>query len=208
MSLSNATWNRLDGHNREMAEPELVRADARLLCVRSLLTVGAFLAVAVACRLPNREFITRDQLGRAWPFTVASGTLYCERQGNHVVFESGGNHYAINGSAKGAATKNGYLAVDAIPQPLPGIGQRTKAALQAKRARGGARRYGAVRASTGLGRAVTRAVRGGASGARHPGELRAAGYSLRQVAAELNRQGFTTRRGTAWKHQFVARLAA
>jgi len=98
---------------------EPVRVYDRSVCVRWLLTVGAFLAVAVACRMPHREFITRDQLGRTWPFTVASGTLYCERQGNHVVFESGGNHYAINGSAKGAATKNGYLAVDAILQPLP-----------------------------------------------------------------------------------------
>lgn len=39
-------------------------------------------------------------------------------------------------------------------------------------------------------------------------ELRKAGYSLREIAAELNRQGFTTRRGTAWRHQYVAALAA
>lgn len=32
-------------------------------------------------------------------------------------------------------------------------------------------------------------------------ELRAAGYSLREIAAELNRQGFTTRRGSPWRHQ-------
>jgi len=40
------------------------------------------------------------------------------------------------------------------------------------------------------------------------GELRAAGYSLRAVAHELNAQGYTTRRGTAWRHQYVAALAA
>jgi DNA invertase Pin-like site-specific DNA recombinase len=39
------------------------------------------------------------------------------------------------------------------------------------------------------------------------GELRAAGYSLREIAAELNRQGFTTRRGTAWKFEYVRNLA-
>jgi hypothetical protein len=39
-------------------------------------------------------------------------------------------------------------------------------------------------------------------------ELRSAGYSLRQIAAELNRQGFTTRRGTSWRFQYVAALAA
>lgn len=38
--------------------------------------------------------------------------------------------------------------------------------------------------------------------------LRASGYSYRQIAAELNRQGYTTRRGTAWRHQYVAALAA
>lgn len=34
-------------------------------------------------------------------------------------------------------------------------------------------------------------------------ELKAAGFSLRAVADELNRQGFTTRRGTAWSHVYV-----
>lgn len=37
-------------------------------------------------------------------------------------------------------------------------------------------------------------------------ELKAAGFSLREIAAELNRQGFTTRRGTSWRHQYVANL--
>lgn len=35
-------------------------------------------------------------------------------------------------------------------------------------------------------------------------EMKAAGISLREIAAELNRQGFTTRRGTAWRFQYVA----
>jgi len=39
-------------------------------------------------------------------------------------------------------------------------------------------------------------------------ELRRAGYTLRAIAAELNRQGYKTRRGTAWRHQYVAALAA
>lgn len=39
-------------------------------------------------------------------------------------------------------------------------------------------------------------------------ELRTAGYSLRAVADELNRQGYVTRRGTAWRHQYVAAIAA
>jgi hypothetical protein len=34
--------------------------------------------------------------------------------------------------------------------------------------------------------------------------LRLGGQSTRQIAAELNRRGFTTRRGTAWRFQYVA----
>ena len=32
------------------------------------------------------------------------------------------------------------------------------------------------------------------------------GYTLCQIAAELNRQGFTTRRGTAWRFQYVSEV--
>ena len=35
-------------------------------------------------------------------------------------------------------------------------------------------------------------------------ELKAAGHTLREIAAELNRQGYRTRRGTAWRFQYVA----
>jgi len=34
--------------------------------------------------------------------------------------------------------------------------------------------------------------------------LKAAGRTMRQIADELNRQGYTTRRKTAWRHQYVA----
>lgn len=39
-------------------------------------------------------------------------------------------------------------------------------------------------------------------------ELRQAGYTFRQIADELNRQGYTTRRRSAWRHQYVADLVA
>jgi hypothetical protein len=35
-------------------------------------------------------------------------------------------------------------------------------------------------------------------------ELKAAGHTTRQIAEELNKQGFTTRRGTARRFQYVA----
>jgi site-specific DNA recombinase len=34
-------------------------------------------------------------------------------------------------------------------------------------------------------------------------ELRAAGRTLREIAAELNRRGLPTRRGSAWRHEYV-----
>ncbi len=37
-------------------------------------------------------------------------------------------------------------------------------------------------------------------------ELRETGYSLRAIADRLNNTGITTRKGTAWKHQYVASL--
>jgi len=38
----------------------------------------------------------------------------------------------------------------------------------------------------------------------HIRQMKADGFTVREIAAELNRQGFTTRRGTAWRFQYVA----
>lgn len=57
--------------------------------------------------------IAKPQYGAEWPFTVESGRLRCD-PGSHVVFVADGTAYAINGSAKGAAARNGYANVDAI----------------------------------------------------------------------------------------------
>lgn len=88
------------------------------------------------------------------------------------------------------------------------IGQRTKAALRAKREKG--ERAGNVPFGYQLGAdGQTLDINGDEQ--RVIGllrELRTAGYTLRQIADELNAQGFTTRRGTAWRHQYVAALAA
>jgi DNA invertase Pin-like site-specific DNA recombinase len=88
------------------------------------------------------------------------------------------------------------------------IGARTKAALKAKRARGEAagnvpfgyrlKRTGAPWTPTFRKQHVLSILR----------ELRQAGYTLRAIAAELNAQGLSTRRGSAWRrHEYVARLA-
>lgn len=82
------------------------------------------------------------------------------------------------------------------------IGARTKAALRAKRRRGelaGERPYG-FRTRDGRHlipdeqeQRIVTVIQ----------ECRAAGYSLRDVAAELNRRGWTTRGGSVWRHPNV-----
>jgi DNA invertase Pin-like site-specific DNA recombinase len=37
-------------------------------------------------------------------------------------------------------------------------------------------------------------------------ELRSKTYTLQEIASELNRQGHSTRRGSAWRHQYIADL--
>lgn len=86
------------------------------------------------------------------------------------------------------------------------IGQKTKAALRDKRERG--ERAGNVPYGYQLNPDGRTLDRNEAEQAVLSilGELRASGYSQRQIAAELNRQELTTRRGTAWRHQYVANL--
>src|SRR5690348_10739187 len=57
--------------------------------------------------------ISKGQYGADWPFTVDRGRLRCDA-GSNVVFVANDKTYAINGSAKGAAARNGYQSVDPI----------------------------------------------------------------------------------------------
>lgn len=86
------------------------------------------------------------------------------------------------------------------------IGQRTKAALRAKRERGelaGNLPYGYSLNADGRTLELNPAEAAVLSILR---ELRAAGRSRQKIADELNRKGLTTRRGTAWRYQYVASL--
>ena len=84
------------------------------------------------------------------------------------------------------------------------IGERTRDAMSHKRAKGervGTLPFGFCMAADGCRleeepaeQAILFRIR----------QLKAAGHTTRQIADELNRQGFTTRRGTAWRFQYVA----
>lgn len=145
----------------------------------------------------------RDRLGRDL-IGVAMIERSIIRKGARVVSAAG---EGTEGTDAGAMMQRQILDVFAEYERRL-IGQRTKAALQAKRARG--ERAGNVPFGYQLGADGQRLERSEAEQAALAilADLRAAGYSLRRIAEELNRQGFTTRRGTAWRHQYVAALAA
>lgn len=110
------------------------------------------------------------------------------------------------GSAAGRLVLNIMVSVSQWEREA--IGERTKDALQHKKATGqraGNIPFGfnvAVDGKTLVRNAAEQSVLATLQG------LRGRGHSLREIAAELNRQGMRTRKGTEWKHQYVAALAA
>jgi len=84
------------------------------------------------------------------------------------------------------------------------IGERTRDAMSHKRANGeriGTLPFGYRAAPDGLHLEANPAEQGILERIR---ELKAAGRTTRMIAEELNRQGYTTRRGTGWRFQYVA----
>lgn len=106
------------------------------------------------------------------------------------------------GSAAGRLVLNIMVSVSQWEREA--IGERTRDAMQHKRANGervGTVPFGYQTAAGGVRLESNTAEQGILVAMR---ELRAAGHSTRQIASELNRQGFTTRRGTEWRFQYVA----
>jgi DNA invertase Pin-like site-specific DNA recombinase len=142
----------------------------------------------------------RDRLGRD-VLNVAMAERLAQRKGARVVSAAGEG--TDSDSPTDVLMRQMLDAFAQFEKAL--IGARTKAALQAKRARG----YRAGNVPFGYvadadGRLVSDA--GEQRVLALVSELRAAGYTQRAIADELNAQGYTTRRGTAWRHQYVAAL--
>lgn len=88
------------------------------------------------------------------------------------------------------------------------IGERTRDAMRHKKASGervGTLPYGHQVAADGVSLESNAAEQ---NVIRLIGELAARGRSTRQIAADLNVRGLTTRRRTQWRFQYVARLLA
>ena len=106
------------------------------------------------------------------------------------------------GTAAGRLVLNIMTAVSQWEREA--IGERTRDAMRHKRAKGervGNVPFGFRPAGDGLRLEEEPAEQNILSRIR---ELKAAGRTTREIADELNRQGFTTRRGTAWRFQYVA----
>src|SRR5262245_51534568 len=106
------------------------------------------------------------------------------------------------GTAAGRLVLNIMTAVSQWEREA--IGERTRDAMSHKRANGervGTIPFGFRMAEDGSRLEEDPAEQDILSRIR---EMKAAGHTTRQIADELNRQGFTTRRGTAWRFQYVA----
>ena len=108
------------------------------------------------------------------------------------------------GTAAGRLVLNVMASVSQWEREV--IGERTREALAHKKARG--ERIGTVPFGYTLaddGRTLVEQADEQAILVRIR-DCRAAGYSLRAIAEELNRQGLSTRSGAAWQHQYVRNL--
>ena len=106
------------------------------------------------------------------------------------------------GSAAGRLVLNIMVSVSQWEREA--IGERTKDAMRHKKATGqcvGNIPFGQRLAADGVHLEADPAEQGILARIR---ELNVAGFSSRRIADELNRQGLTTRRGTAWRFQYVA----
>jgi DNA invertase Pin-like site-specific DNA recombinase len=86
------------------------------------------------------------------------------------------------------------------------IGERTRDAMQHKRSKGervGNIPFGFQVAADGVTLEPSAAEQSILDRMR---ELKSIGFTTREIAAELNRQGCLTRRGTLWRHQYVASI--
>ncbi|MFA6448822.1 MAG: recombinase family protein [bacterium] len=83
------------------------------------------------------------------------------------------------------------------------IGERTRDAMQHKKAIGelvGSVPFGYTLAADGIHLELCELEQNIISKIK---ELKAAGFSLRNISGELNRQGFRTRKGSAWRHEYI-----
>jgi len=145
----------------------------------------------------------RDRLGRS-VLNVAMIERLVERKGARIVSAAG-----EGSDDDGPTSRLMRQIIDAFAEyERAVIRSRTRAAMQAKKRRG--ERAGHVPFGWRVGVNGRTLERHDAEQATLAllRELRAAGYTLRALAAELNQRGIPTRRNGHWSHEFVFQLLA
>jgi DNA invertase Pin-like site-specific DNA recombinase len=104
------------------------------------------------------------------------------------------------GTAAGRLVLNIMTAVSQWEREA--IGERTRDPMSHKRANG--ERVGTIPFGFRMGEDGLLAENAAEQDVLSRIRLKAAGHTIREIADELNRQGYTTRRGTAWRFQYVA----
>lgn len=163
---------------------------------------GLFAAIGALRRGDTLIVAKRDRLGRD-VIAVALIERLITRKGARVLSAAG---EGTEGDDASSMLQRRILDAFSEYERLI-IGQRTKAALGAKKARG--ERVGNI--AFGYQLAVDGTLTEQADEQRALAlirECRTAGYTLREIADKLNCQGISTRRGGAWRHQYVAGLLA
>lgn len=163
---------------------------------------GLFAAIGALRRGDTLIVAKRDRLGRD-VIAVAMIERLITRKGARVLSAAGEGSEADDASSM---LQRRILDAFSEYERLI-IGERTKAALRAKKARG--ERVGNI--AFGFQLAADGTLTEQADEQRALALIRTcrtAGYTLREIADELNRQGISTRRGGTWRHQYVAGLLA
>jgi len=164
---------------------------------------GLFAAIEAMKRGDVLIVAKRDRLGRD-VVAVAMIERLIARKGGRVLSAAGEG--TDNDDASSMLQRRILDAFSEYERLI--IGQRTKAALKAKRARGeraGNVPFGYRLADDGRSLIACDAERRILELIR---QLREAGYTLRAIADSLNADGYRTRRGSAWRFEYVANLAA
>lgn len=143
----------------------------------------------------------RDRLSRD-AFEIAVIERDLKKHGARVVSAAGEG--TDNDTAESVLFRG---IIDNVAQYERQIGRdRTKRSLAAKRAKGersGTLPFGFELGADGVHLQPAPAEQRIVASALALSDAR---RSTRQIAADLNAQGFTTRRGTEWRHQYVARM--
>jgi hypothetical protein len=91
--------------------------------VIGIFVVIGLCSLAIAAKDSGKDHtrdISRSDLGDSWPLTAESGVIEC-RDGNQIVFTSGGVTYGVNGIARSNHKYRDIMTIWAPDPVIPGL---------------------------------------------------------------------------------------